>query len=107
MGSSFRVVHEGMRGGRVELDGQDISNAVRGLYVDMRAGHVPQVTLDLVVIDVTELGAERAQVLIDPSTRELLRAAGWMPPARGYVINGVVYAPEDVQVMTDAEEPSR
>lgn len=66
--------------GRVELSGQDISNALSGLSLRLEAGCVPTATLDLVLWELpTEL--DTVQVKVPDATKELLVRLGWTPPA--------------------------
>lgn len=67
--------------GRVVLDDADVSAAVRGLTIRAEVGRIPQIELDLSVIDVTGLGVAQAEILIPDATREALIALGWTPPA--------------------------
>lgn len=76
---SLRVVAKGATGGTVELDGEDISNTVRGLDIQLRVGDIPKVTLDVVVVDLSN-ETDGAAALIRPETRDLLVKLGWTPP---------------------------
>ena len=69
------------RGGTVIVGDADITKSVRGFHFDVAAGELPRVTLDLAVVEVTELDADRAEVIMPVDTRALLIAAGWTPPA--------------------------
>jgi hypothetical protein len=62
-----------------EVDGHDISRAVRALRVEYHAGAVlPLLELDLIV-DETVVDGEFL-VVLRPGTREALIALGWTPP---------------------------
>lgn len=63
----------------LKLGGIDISNAVSGYTVTGNARSIPEVTLDLVALDVSVVG-ERAKVFISSATRDLLVKTGWTPP---------------------------
>ena len=78
--SEVKITHDGVRG-TVEIDGQDVSNAVAGASVEVKAGYIPEVTLDLRVISVRELSLENARVLLPDDVAELLQRLGWTPPA--------------------------
>lgn len=66
---------------RLTIDGTDISpRALAGLSVRADAYEVPQITLDLSVLDITMLSGE-VEILIPRKTRELLVELGWTPPA--------------------------
>lgn len=65
--------------GSVELDGEDISRLVRSISLDSEAGHLPEVTLDLMVVEV-ETVTDETRVHMAPGTAELLVRLGWSPP---------------------------
>lgn len=69
------------RGGQVvELDGVDISRSLIGLSLNIRAGDMPSVVLDVIAEEVpTELAEVHAY--LPDATRELLVRLGWTPPA--------------------------
>jgi hypothetical protein len=73
----------------IELNGVQVEDAVRGLTVTMRAGHLPELELDPVVEDVS-LDADQAQVYVSAAARHLLIMMGWTPPEveRGPVPDG-------------------
>lgn len=75
---------------RVEVDGQDLSGAVRGLTINAGAGHVAQVILDL-CISSGEINGE-AQVHIPADTAATLVDLGWTPPDDGQPVD--LTAPE-------------
>lgn len=77
---ALRISGTGMPGGTtVELDGRDVSRYLRGAIVRLDAGHLPTVTLDVVVHDLSAETAE-THVVIPDETRELLTRLGWTPP---------------------------
>lgn len=69
----------------VEIDGQDVSDAVRGFTLDGKAGHRHQLVLDLLV-DVGEVSG-KAHVHIPPATAALLVDLGWTPPDDGQPVD--------------------
>jgi hypothetical protein len=77
--SNLRIVTTGVRGATIELDGNDIADAVRGLRLDMHVGAVTVAELDVVVVDQTEIASE-VKARIPDGTRSLLIALGWTPP---------------------------
>src|SRR5690625_3135968 len=63
------------------LDGHTISpRGISGLTVEAGAGEVPRLTLDVLALDITEVGGQM-EVLIPEEARELLMTLGWTPPA--------------------------
>lgn len=66
--------------GTIELDGTDISDAIQGTEIEARAGQLTRVTLDLGLVEVQRLDAEKADVLISPDAHDALVALGWSPP---------------------------
>ena len=64
----------------IELDGTDLSHAVRRIDVSAQPGNLTQVTLDLGVVEVQRLDAEKADVLIPDDAKDALIALGWTPP---------------------------
>ena len=56
----------------VELDGHDVSNALRGLTLEINAGDMPTATLRVV--------AEEVRAYLPDATKELLVRLGWTPP---------------------------
>jgi len=69
------------RGGQVvELDGVDISRSLIGLSLNVRAGDMPSVVLDVIAEEIpTELDEVRAY--LPDATKDLLVRLGWTPPA--------------------------
>ncbi|MFI6251506.1 hypothetical protein [Streptomyces sp. NPDC051016] len=78
---SLRISTPKDRGGHlVELDGVDISNALLGLSLNVRAGDMPTVVLDVVAKKIpAELDEVRAY--LPDATKDLLVRLGWTPPA--------------------------
>lgn len=66
-------------GGRIALDGHDVSSAVRGFRITA-IGEVTRLELDLNVLDVTRIDSEQTEIVIPDATREALIALGWTPP---------------------------
>lgn len=65
---------------RVLIDGVDIAHDIAGLSLRMSVGYLPQVELDLTMIDVTRLGSMEAEVILGAGAHETLVALGWTPP---------------------------
>lgn len=70
---------EGTRG-QVLIDGHDIANAVMGLSFSVDVDHFPTLSLDLRLVDVTEIGSAETQVLLGSGVAEALKVLGWTPP---------------------------
>lgn len=70
---------------KVDLDGQDISRALRGVTIRCAANERPSVDLDLKLdaIEVTRLAVRDPEILLSLSddVRDALIALGWTPPA--------------------------
>ncbi|MDG4796216.1 hypothetical protein [Micromonospora sp. WMMD1082] len=73
----------GIGGGRVALDGKDVSGGVHGFTVTAALGEVTRLELDLSLFDVTTFDSAQTEVLIPEATRELLVGLGWIPPDGG------------------------
>jgi hypothetical protein len=66
---------------RVLIDGTDIARSLTGLTLHIgTAGEIPKLTLDVQLIDVTELGSVEAEVLLGQGVAETLKKLGWTPP---------------------------
>lgn len=65
------------------LNGQDIASALTDLTLTMGVGKVPTATLDLLLIDTTQIQDAETRILIPDSTRDLLVTLGWAPPCDG------------------------
>ncbi|MGW1324802.1 hypothetical protein ACWD64_19945 [Streptomyces antibioticus] len=70
----------------VKIDGQDVTEAVRGFTLKGEAGHVPQVTLDVFLTEGGTVDADAA-VHIPAATAALLVALGWTPPDDGQPVD--------------------
>lgn len=75
-----KITTDGPRG-TVEVDGVDISHAVRGAQVSIEAGSLPTVTLDVRIFRVGELGLENSYIEVPDDVADLMKAIGWTPPA--------------------------
>ncbi len=62
----------------VKLAGQEVTDALHAVQVEIRHGYVNQVHLELAAAEVNFTGD--ADVTIPDSTRRILRALGWTPP---------------------------
>lgn len=82
MSHTFRFEGKGATGGTVMLDGEDISDGVRGLTLEAAVGEVTRVTLDIPVV-VTSEAADNVEVFMPDQTRDLLIKLGWTPPSEG------------------------
>ncbi len=77
---------------RVEIDGHDITNAVRNVGVMAGVGELTTLHLDLMVLeDVTVTG--EATVTIPEATRAALITLGWTPPGDTSQTGGDPVAP--------------
>lgn len=63
----------------IEVDGHDISAAARAFRLDADVHGIPQLVVDLVVLESSTVSGE-ATVVIPEATREALIALGWTPP---------------------------
>jgi hypothetical protein len=66
---------------KVELNGEEIGQDVRGIVLRLQPGYVVTAQLDLIY-----LGGEfegQAQVVLPEDTQALLKRLGWTPPAEG------------------------
>lgn len=79
MRGSFAIRPEGLCA-RVEVNGHDVSSAVRTVDLRFEAGNVPQVDLELAVVEVQEFASEEAELLIPSDVHDALVALGWTPP---------------------------
>jgi hypothetical protein len=70
----------------IKVDGVNVADSVQGVRVNLGYDHLPQVELDLVVVDVS-LDLDHSQVFIPPSARHLLIEMGWTPPAPPYRVD--------------------
>ncbi|MFI1030747.1 hypothetical protein [Streptomyces sp. NPDC020951] len=70
----------------VEIDGQDVSDAVRGFTLRGETGHVHQLTLDLFLTTGGEIDGN-TEVHIPAATAALLVDLGWTPPDDGQPVD--------------------
>jgi hypothetical protein len=84
--SQLTVASTGMKA-KVELDGQDISSALRGLSVRYDAQEIPTAVLDVMVHHAGEISADGVHVVIPAATADLLVQLGWTPPPSGHLNN--------------------
>ncbi|MDX2692946.1 hypothetical protein [Streptomyces ipomoeae] len=66
--------------GTIEVDGQNLSHATRGLSLHATVDARPQLLLDL-RIDTSEINAEDIDIHIPADTAAALVALGWTPPS--------------------------
>jgi hypothetical protein len=77
--SKLSVSGAGMHA-KVELDGQDISSALRGLTVRFDAHMAPTAVLNVDIYHAAEIDAKNVTVVLPDATAELLTRLGWTPP---------------------------
>jgi hypothetical protein len=80
--STLRITSEARTMAKIELDGTDVSNAVKGLTLTMKPGQLPTAVLEIPVVDLSSEPGE-ANVHISDATRDLLVQIGWTPPTEG------------------------
>ncbi|BBA99267.1 hypothetical protein RVR_5811 [Actinacidiphila reveromycinica] len=74
------ITSDGPTKASVVVDGVDLAAGLTGLTLTMGVGQIPQLTLDVQMIDVTEIHDIDAQVLIPDTARNVLTTLGWTPP---------------------------
>lgn len=81
--TSVRFTNTGVCGidSKLELDGRDISNHVRGLTLDAAVGAPVRVTLDIPVHKVAQFEGD-AVIGLTLEMEEILIGLGWTPPAQ-------------------------
>ncbi|MFD5111450.1 hypothetical protein ACFWNG_03895 [Streptomyces sp. NPDC058391] len=68
----------------LKIDGHDLSKDASGLTLTMGlAGTLPELQVDLRLIDVSTVESIEAEVILGAGTHEALVALGWAPPANG------------------------
>ena len=65
-------------GSQIVVDGVDITAGVRAFSLTAAAGDVPELNLDMAVVEVEVDGEVRVE--LTDGTREALLALGWTPP---------------------------
>lgn len=65
---------------RIEVDGQDISSGVRAATLWLHPGELPELDLELHVVEVQRIDSAEAKVVVPDATREALVKLGWTPP---------------------------
>ncbi len=73
------ISSDGM-GGRVVIDGHDISRAVRAVTWRGSYDEVAIIELELMVFGVSTLSSKVTQILLPDATSQALTALGWQPP---------------------------
>ncbi|HEY5834995.1 hypothetical protein [Streptomyces sp.] len=79
--SKVSITGEGRFKTRVIVDGVDLSRGLTGINLTIGAGETPKLTLDVQLIDVTEIQDIDAQIYLSPASHDALVALGWTPPA--------------------------
>lgn len=67
-------------GGRIVLDGVDVSTSVRAFDLHATAGRRPRLTLDVDVRHPAHIALADADVVVSPATAAVLDQLGWTPP---------------------------
>lgn len=78
MGAKFAFRQDG-RKQIAELDGEDVSTAVRSVTFTADVNDVPQVTLELVVVEI-DAHTDDARIHVGEESALLLKKLGWTPP---------------------------
>lgn len=76
-----RISSDGRGAGVVEVDGHDISKAVRSVIIELEAGNRPRVELDVAAFFVDVFELEDPRILISGDVSAALVRLGWTPPA--------------------------
>jgi hypothetical protein len=74
------VIRTEDRRGQVLIDGHDIAKGVTGLTFTAGIDGPPQLTLDLQLIDVTDIDSIDADVVLGNGVAAALKLLGWTPP---------------------------
>lgn len=89
---AFEYEQQGVTG-RVVVDGQDITSAVRSLSIHAEPGAAfPRAVLDLNIIDATAFSSPDTELLLPDAVAATLVALGWTPPEEGQPVD--LTAPE-------------
>lgn len=80
-----RLSLDGIGGGKIEIDGHDVTDTVRGITLKAGAGCVPHLVLDL-VIHAGEIDGQ-ADVHVPADTAAALVDLGWTPPDDGQPVD--------------------
>ena len=65
----------------VKLDGEDISSQVQSISITAKAGELPTILLDLLVIEVdSEVPGSVPELRVTQESADLLKRFGWTPP---------------------------
>lgn len=86
-------------GGTVEIDGQDVSHAVRGIDLTQTAGQPPRLTLELRLDQL--VCNSLADVVIPDDVEELLLRLGWSGPGASAITAGTIRDPDNRAVALD------
>lgn len=84
---AFRFSNVGMTKGRalVELDGQDISDVVKGMAVDAGSRETPRVMVELMAPE-QDITVEETEIQLPAKMTDLLLRLGWLPPEQAKAI---------------------
>lgn len=80
-----RIALDAIGGGRVEVDGHDITDTVRELTLQAGVGRIPQLVLDLRIHNAETEAEVVAHIPAD--TAATLVALGWTPPDEGQPVD--------------------
>lgn len=87
-------------GGTVEIDGQDVSHAVRGIDLTQTAGQPPRLTLELRLDQLVCNGL--ADVVIPDDIEELLLRLGWSQPGASAITADTIRDPGNREAALEA-----
>jgi hypothetical protein len=73
-------ITNGSVGGSLAVGGMDLANEVTGFSLSFRAGEGAALVIDMIPGEVAAMTGD-ADVRVDESTRDVLVALGWTPPA--------------------------
>ena len=78
--STFRLAGRPPRDYVIEIDGHDITKAVREVTFSVGVDRLPVATIDLLVLSDGAIASSDTTVVIPDDTADALVAMGWMPP---------------------------
>jgi hypothetical protein len=85
MASSIKITINATGRGSAQLDGTDLSEALRGFTLRCTAGEMPELDLDFSIteIDITSMGEGERTILVNipEDVIRTLMMIGWTPPA--------------------------
>lgn len=78
-GRHLAITSEGVTG-KVELDGVDIANGIRSLVLTMRAGELPTLQIDPLILSSEVIESHFVHTTVDERAHAVLVSLGWTPP---------------------------